>query len=228
MAYFKVLDEIKDSSILNLFRNRNKIKESFGALFCKIIFLGFNFFVIISKKISLWVFLQILKKSYRKAKKNYPDIANIIKEQINCQENIERKSESSLDESSEPTANMLANVFEMLSSDGTEQKILKQFGYFLGKWVYLMDAVDDLEKDNKNGEFNPFIKKLKDGNFDGLYFEEVLNQVLAQIILAYNLLEIKKLSGILDNIVKLGLKNSQEKIIKANKKQEIENKLPSL
>ena len=28
--------------------------------------------------------------------------------------------------------------------------------YFLGKWIYLIDALDDYEKDVKEGSYNPF------------------------------------------------------------------------
>ena len=32
---------------------------------------------------------------------------------------------------------------------------LRKFGFFLGKFIYIMDAYDDLEKDLKNGSYNP-------------------------------------------------------------------------
>ena len=48
---------------------------------------------------------------------------------------------------------------EALSEDGMEKRILKRFGYLLGRWIYFIDALDDLEDDLKEGGFNPFIKR---------------------------------------------------------------------
>lgn len=39
---------------------------------------------------------------------------------------------------------------------------LRKIGFFLGKFIYLMDAYDDVEKDIKSGSYNPFRKAYLD------------------------------------------------------------------
>ena len=36
------------------------------------------------------------------------------------------------------------------------EQTLRDMGFYLGKFIYIMDAYDDIEKDLKKGTFNPF------------------------------------------------------------------------
>ena len=46
--------------------------------------------------------------------------------------------------------------------------VLRCCGYYLGKFVYLMDAYEDLEKDQRKKEYNPWIPYLGRPDFDAL------------------------------------------------------------
>ena len=37
--------------------------------------------------------------------------------------------------------------------------MLEQLLYHLGRWIYLVDAADDLKKDVKNGSYNPLVPR---------------------------------------------------------------------
>ena len=39
--------------------------------------------------------------------------------------------------------------------DPTRRRILEQILYHLGRWVYLIDAADDLKRDGESGNYNP-------------------------------------------------------------------------
>ncbi|MBE5883666.1 MAG: hypothetical protein E7291_04535 [Lachnospiraceae bacterium] len=43
---------------------------------------------------------------------------------------------------------------------------LRRFGFYLGKFIYLMDAYEDVEQDIKKGNFNPFKKKFEQPDFE--------------------------------------------------------------
>ena len=62
---------------------------------------------------------------------------------------LEGQHTKSIDAAAEPTAAALQKMVAMLSSDPVEKRVLERFGYLLGRWVYLMDALDDLEDDAK-------------------------------------------------------------------------------
>ena len=52
---------------------------------------------------------------------------------------------------------------------------LRRTGFYLGKFIYLMDAYDDLEEDEKRGSFN-VLSELR--SLEGERFEEILKEIL--------------------------------------------------
>lgn len=67
---------------------------------------------------------------------------------------------SSIDEVSHSFSLIVANILKMypykLHEDSSElRETLYQFGYALGKWIYVIDALDDLKKDMEHHKFNP-------------------------------------------------------------------------
>ena len=155
----------------------------------------------------------LLSRSYRKASGAYPSIDAIASKMIDKQYEAEANCVG-LDESSEATAKGVSQVCRMLSDDPSVQQILEVFGYYVGRWVYLMDAADDLEKDIKHHNFNPFIPKYnetgKNTEETMLYCNEVLNLTVSQIVLSYDLLPVDRFSPILDNVVYNGIPAQQK------------------
>ena len=75
-------------------------------------------------------------------------------------------------EAAEPTADALARVFERMAllpgaSAGARSEegraALAAFGRHLGSAIYLIDALDDLEKDHPGGAFNPCLHRARRG-----------------------------------------------------------------
>lgn len=140
------------------------------------------------------------------------------------QKYLENKKVSNIDLISHPSSVCYANILRLISNDSNHSRILYRMGYFLGRWIYLIDAIDDLSNDLKNNNYNPFIYKYnllkKDNiNFNDIYNESklILNLTLGELINSYNLLNIKYNKEILDNIIFLGLKNIQDNILKGDK-----------
>ncbi len=168
------------------------------------------------------------KRSHKKAAKLFPDIETSVREMMERQREAE-KANSGIDLSAEPTAKMLSSLCSSLSYDDSTKKILESFGYYLGRWIYLMDAADDLEKDIRKGNYNPFREKLQeDIHSTMLYCNDVLNMTVSQLILAYDLLDVGDYKDILDNIVYNGLSFQQkyrlfDKRKEKKKKKEIDH-----
>ena len=163
-------------------------------------------------------FLKLFASSWRKKSlKKYPEIDTIISELNINQSRAERLENPTIDESAEPTAIMMKKLMLLLAKTETEKQVYGEFGYFLGKWVYLMDAADDYEKDIKKRNFNPFVYSLKDQNLSEkeryIYINNVLNTTAERIGLAYNLMSVKTFKPISDNLVNMGLGQMQKKII---------------
>ena len=146
----------------------------------------------------------------KKAEKKYPDLDKFVSEMTDMQESAENDGNCSVDSAAHPTGCMLANVFALEAENDTERRVYYEFGYHLGRWIYLVDAADDIEKDRKSGNFNPFISSAE--KYDEQMIVSVLNQSLARAYDAYNLIDIKDFKGILDNMILLGFPSVQNKV----------------
>lgn len=164
---------------------------------------------------------RFMKKSYRKASEKYPEIAKKTELYMNLQTEIEREKTSSIDRACEPTAQIMANIAENISTDESDRKKLSGFGYHLGRFIYLADAYDDIEKDKKKGNYNPLLL-----NFDSVseakdFAMQNINLSLGQAAEFYSKLNISKFRDILDNVIYLGLPNFNKFKNKNNQAVEI-------
>lgn len=180
----------------------------------------------------------LLTRKARKAEERYPFLAEAAKNCVVSQKEAEER-EAGIDACAEPTAKLLAEVFGELAGENARQKApLQQFGYFLGRWVYLMDAADDLQEDLRTGAFNPFVKKLGFEDRTELTPEErrqadeqcnaVLNRTAAQMVLPLNLVELTNFGPIIENVVYKGLPELQREILFLHVKERPRRELKNL
>lgn len=156
----------------------------------------------------------------RKTLRAIPELDRMIAGQMEQQAEIEKSGTTSVDRACDPTARALGLIFESLSEDDREKQVLYHFGYMTGKYVYLVDALDDLPEDSKTGGYNPYLAKWgcrrptpeQLAQIDA-YAAEVINLTVAQLASAYELLEVKRFRPVLENIIYLGLKNTHRLIV---------------
>ena len=107
----------------------------------------------------------------------------------------------------------MQKVFELRGDDATKAA-MGWIGYNLGKWIYLLDAYDDIEDNIKNGAYNPLVVQFHYGGEEELksFRQRIREETefslvysLSEMEKAFSLLEIKKNRGILENIVYRGL-----------------------
>ncbi len=96
------------------------------------------------------------RKGYKRAKKSYPALVEIVERFMCGQREAEKNKTASPDAAAEPTAIMMQELSEHFLADMATPYSRGLF-YNLGKWVYLIDALDDYEKDAKKGAYNPFV-----------------------------------------------------------------------
>lgn len=97
------------------------------------------------------------KKGRKRAAKLYPEIERIIKDNLAIQEKTEKTGTGSVDRAADATANMLAELSDYILED-KKTEFTHNLLYAVGKWIYLIDALDDYDKDVKKGTYNPFVK----------------------------------------------------------------------
>ncbi len=99
---------------------------------------------------------KLLKKGYKKAVKRFPEYEAIFKRNLDEVHELENLKSDSIDMVSDSSAKLLRDIVRQLLKDKSTE-YTDAFSYNLGKWVYLVDALDDYDKDKKNGNFNVFL-----------------------------------------------------------------------
>ena len=173
------------------------------------------------KRIALKIVKPFFGRRQKKAARRFPEIENIVSEMMKNQKAAENDELVTIDKAANPTAKMISDLATLEGGNDLQKRVLSEFGYQIGRWVYLIDAADDYEKDKKSGNFNPFIKA--DIN-DKDYINSVLSQSLARAYDAYNLLDIIDFKPIIDNMMLYGFPNKQNAVL--NNRQEVKNEQP--
>ena len=159
------------------------------------------------------------KKAAARRQQENEALLNYLSEQEKCE-----MQKCGIDACAHPTASLLSTFFEKLSEDEEQKENLKRLGYVLGRWIYLLDAADDIQKDIKKGAFNPLISK---NNFS----EEEIFKIKEQAELSLNIcisdacdtflkLKLHHFDSIIENIIFLGLKNTQSAVLHSTSKKE--------
>ena len=168
------------------------------------------------KKLGYYCLLPFFAGAHKKAARGFPQIEKIVSEYITEQERLEKENCTSLDAVADPTAKALSQILMLCSEDEMQKRVLERLGYCIGRYIYILDAACDLEKDIKNNSYNV----LKNG-LDGQINEYVKERAEAQLYFcaneagkAFELLDIKKYKTILGNIIYLGLEETFKKELK--------------
>lgn len=168
-------------------------------------------------------------------KYGYGDFDEIFSSMIKRQMEAESDQSCGIDAAAHPSSEALSELAGRLASNETQSRVLKSFGYYLGKWIYLMDAADDLEQDLKSGGFNPFVNEyeLKE-NYDTDATAQLMNSVINEsahmLLTSYDLIDLKGNQRILDNIVTNGITSMQKYVLfdKVNEKRKNKSKNTSI
>lgn len=96
-----------------------------------------------------------------------------------------------------------------------------EIGYHLGRFIYVMDAVDDLEGDGEKGRFNPLLRHRERPDFMEWVGDILLDEMSAAGA-AYQKLPCIEYSDILGNILYAGVWNKFDEIAQRQEKNKEE------
>lgn len=109
----------------------------------------------------------LLEKHYKRVKEAYPKQCVAIEESLQILSKIEKETPEEVDAALHCSGRMLSEVF-VYREDFWSQS-LREFGYALGRFIYLMDAAMDYEKDRKKKTYNPlFYMEKQPAEIEGL------------------------------------------------------------
>lgn len=159
------------------------------------------------KRLGVRLMMPVARRARRKALTRLDGADERMAAYMAKQAALEKRGETQLDVAAEPSAELLAYLAARCARDETERRVLERLGYCLGRWVYLIDAADDLDEDTKAERYNPFAGRSK---------EEILpalNASLAECIDAYDLLPTRRFDGILRNVLEYGMPQVQRQAV---------------
>lgn len=162
------------------------------------------------------------RRGFKRAKKRYPALDEIVARNMVKQGETERSGVSSPEIAADPTGTMMRELSRHFLKERASEATDGLF-YSLGKWVYLIDALDDYDKDQKKKRYNPFIlsygsqnkKELlqQNGGEIGFLFDTVfysLRESLAHIEFSFN-------RDLTDNIILRGIPLETARVMRCEK-----------
>ena len=159
----------------------------------------------------------LLPLFFKKTDKNLKDLEENVAECINNLTALEKESSDSIDE----TANTFGALLGILCSYGhndDKARILYEIGYHLGKWIYVIDAIDDMADDIKKKSYNVIVNsygnELNNSHRDALYCAMMLElDCMSKSIELLDFTNHNDVEGIIKNIIYSGMVKTTRKIL---------------
>ncbi len=164
-------------------------------------------------------FAKMLDKDYCRIKDKYPRQVRAIEEFMRRTEELEKEHETNLDVVAGLTGEMLGEVFCWREDEWREE--LKTLGFYLGKFIYIMDAYEDYDADAKKNEYNPLSYLVDESteDFDTLC-RLLLTSMMSECAKSFERLPILLHADILRNVLYSGVWSKYEYLQLKKKKAE--------
>ena len=120
----------------------------------------------------------LLRRAYQKARVMRPAFDESTQQHLRELARLEQENCPSIDAAADTFAQLLTASADE-TADSVKCRVLRELFYHLGRWIYLVDAADDLKKDAKSGNYNPL--PLRYG-FSGDALPDAARRELAQTL----------------------------------------------
>ncbi|MGM9530671.1 DUF5685 family protein [Intestinibacter sp.] len=169
------------------------------------------------RKISSKLYSFLISRKIKKIRKLYPGKTNKLENILKASREYESKNEYDIDKIAAYSGELMAEIFLYREDEWREP--LCKMGFFLGKYIYLMDAYEDIEKDVKKGNYNPFTEIYKNENFDD-FVQKILTMMISECAREFENLPIIEDVDILRNILYSGVWSKYKSV--RNKREKLE------
>lgn len=162
-----------------------------------------------------------LRHHVRKIAKRYPRQAHAVKFYVKRLDAAEKARDKNLDRLAGLTGTMFGEIMNW--KDDIWSGMLKRLGFYLGKFIYLMDAYEDLDKDIEKHRFNPLIPYSYQSDYEERVYG-MLNMMMADCAQCFEQLPITFNIEIMRNILYAGVWSNYMKVRNGkNKTEEIKD-----
>lgn len=143
------------------------------------------------------------RKSFKTAYDKYPQKADFIKACLGELRSLEEDQSTSIDQTSNCFARLLEEIFDYKDDEYRDR--LRKVGFNIGKYIFIMDAYEDLDQDLEKGRYNPFSSYKDDREGLKVRVDKLIGMTLARLEEAILNLDIKVNKSIIDNIIYSGV-----------------------
>lgn len=146
--------------------------------------------------------LHAYRRTFLKLEQKYSGKCEVIGKCLARLQQCEERNETDIDSVARCFGELMGELFAY-KEDIWEDR-LRKMGFYLGKFIYIMDAYDDLAEDIKGNKYNPLISLYQEKEFD-VRCEEMLNCVIAECTAQFEALPCIEDAEILRNILYAGV-----------------------
>lgn len=165
-------------------------------------------------KITARAGLLAFKGSYNNIKEKYKRQIDVIERELAQLSILEKKESEEIEDVSATFGRLMAEIF-VYKKDNWEED-LRKIGFFIGKFIYIMDAFEDVEEDIKKSRYNPFKNVYKEKDFIDKV-QKILELTISSATIAFEKLPLIRDVDILRNILYDGIWTKFDKIKKERK-----------
>ena len=149
-------------------------------------------------------FARMLGKDYNRIMAKYPRQVKAVETYIEELGKAEDAQEANIDKISGLTGTMLGEIFAWREDIWAEE--LRYFGFYLGKFIYLMDAYEDFETDKRKNAYNVFrVQRKEDMQNLDTFVKLLLTSMMSECAKSFERLPILMHADILRNVLYSGV-----------------------
>lgn len=154
------------------------------------------------RRFSRLFFAKLLELKMPKIRRMYGEKTEKISRLLDELGALERRKVYDIDKMAGFFGEIMAELF-VYRHDEWEEK-LRRMGFFFGKFIYLMDAYEDIKEDLKKGRYNPLTELYEKDSFEE-ECQQILKMMMAETSRVFEMLPILRDAEILRNILYAGV-----------------------
>ncbi len=170
----------------------------------------------------------VFRRGYKKAKKRLPEVEKIVATRYKELRELEMADNGLIDQVSEVFSLMLAEISDQIFKEYKTLNTYKVF-FYLGKWIYVIDALDDYNKDYKSGEYNPLVKRFNAPSLKALLEQHgqdidfMLGDIFTNVSENLEQIKFKFNADLVKNILVRGLPAKTKQVLESHLKKQGKN-----
>lgn len=168
------------------------------------------------KKYGRFLASLLIRRKYKQIKHTYPEKCRIMEEALNQITVCEKRGETNPDI---PSGYFGQAFGELLVYKKDEwEHTLRSMGFYFGKFIYLMDAYEDLKEDKETGSYNPLLSLEQEADYEE-QCRDILTMMMAECAKEFEKLPVLEYTDILRNILYSGVWSRYKQIQKTREEQ---------